>query len=357
MYNRIKEKIPLFWLLQISGWGLYFAFDFFAFIFPAKSSIYYFVSGFGFFIIFFSAYFVAFLLTIAFRYFYRKIDFQSMSLSYIFIKILISSIVAAQIIIIISELVKHNIIFNSQLTLAHLFRDNMEPLFRWSTPLLGWSMLYFSIKFLTAWRVQKEKTETKVIMVENAQVEMLKYQIDPDFLFGSLENIKELVPVDKESAKTTVNDLSEYLRYILLSSKVDNVPLSNEIEAVKHYLDIECKRYNGRLSYDLKSDQSVEESPVMSMLILQIVRILISGLFEIGLEQLNIIITAGKQEDWLRIESIITVPDGNFKKFKIDNFKSKFKEIEERLFNRYSEHQKFTISADDDHLRVNLSLW
>jgi len=96
---------------------------------------------------------------------------------------------------------------------------------------------------------------------------MLRYQLNPHFLFNSLNSIRALIDEDKRNAKNMITELSEFLRYSLISKNYSDVPLIDEIEAVKHYLSIEKKRFEEKLNIKIKIDPLAEDYPVLSFLI------------------------------------------------------------------------------------------
>src|SRR6202008_1927902 len=82
--------------------------------------------------------------------------------------------------------------------------------------LLCWSGLYFGIKFYESKRAQEEAMLKAVALAQEAQLKMLRYQLNPHFLFNPLNAISTLI-LDNENrtANQTVMHLSEFLRYTL----------------------------------------------------------------------------------------------------------------------------------------------
>jgi len=137
----------------------------------------------------------------------------------------------------------------------------------WIVPLLSWSVLYFGIKFLRDWDLQKEKTDKAYALAQSAQLQMLRYQLNPHFLFNSLNSIRALISENKKNAKIMITELSEFLRYSLLSKNYADVPLHNELEAIHHYLAIEKKRYEDKLDVTFHIDPTAEDYPVLCFLL------------------------------------------------------------------------------------------
>jgi two-component sensor histidine kinase len=114
--------------------------------------------------------------------------------------------------------------------------------------LLAWSGMYFGIKFSRQLRQQKEVALKAQAMAHEAQLKMLRYQLNPHFLFNTLNAISTLVLDGKGgTANGMVTSLSQFLRYSLDSDPVQRVSLAQEIDATNLYLGIEQLRFGERL--------------------------------------------------------------------------------------------------------------
>lgn len=136
---------------------------------------------------------------------------------------------------------------------------------------VGWSILYFGIKFWFDWHDQRETAEKAIMAAHQAQLQTLRYKLKPNFLFNALLTIRAILEEDKKNAKKLITDLSEFLRYSLLSMHNSVVPLRDEIEATKQYLNIEKFRYENRLVVEYDIDSRTYDLPVLSFLIHPIV--------------------------------------------------------------------------------------
>jgi signal transduction histidine kinase len=89
-----------------------------------------------------------------------------------------------------------------------------------------------------------------------AQLQALKLQLQPHFLFNTLNTITALVHTDPQAAERMVSGLSELLRFSLGSAGEQEVPLERELEVLRHYLDIQQVRFRDRLSvrFDVGDD-------------------------------------------------------------------------------------------------------
>ncbi len=89
-----------------------------------------------------------------------------------------------------------------------------------------------------------------------AQLAALRAQINPHFLFNSLNSIAQLIHVDPEKAEACVERLADLFRYVLRRAEKDFVPLADELEMAQAYLDIERARFGDRLRVETHIDPS-----------------------------------------------------------------------------------------------------
>jgi two-component sensor histidine kinase len=107
-------------------------------------------------------------------------------------------------------------------------------------------------------RYQSSLTSSSQLQTQlvQAQLQALKMQLHPHFLFNTLHSITALVHEDPEMAERTIARLSELLRQFLATSTIHEVPLSEELRVLELYLEIERARFEDRLhvSYDIPAE-------------------------------------------------------------------------------------------------------
>jgi len=134
--------------------------------------------------------------------------------------------------------------------------------------LLIWSVLYFCIKYYQLFQMEKEKSLRSEALAHEAQLRMLRYQLNPHFLFNTLNAISTLILVKStDQANAMVTRLSKFLRYSLEHDPFDKVDLAHEIGSVKLYLDIEKVRFEERLRVDVNLEEGCETALLPSMLL------------------------------------------------------------------------------------------
>jgi sensor histidine kinase YesM len=127
------------------------------------------------------------------------------------------------------------------------FEDLFFLTMNWIVIFILWSSLYFAVKFL--WNYRTEEIKNLQYQALNNEVELnnLKSQLNPHFMFNSMNSIRALIDEDPNSAKDAVTRLSNLLRSSLLTSKKKFIPLAEELKLVKDYLALEKIRYEERL--------------------------------------------------------------------------------------------------------------
>ncbi len=137
-----------------------------------------------------------------------------------------------------------------------------------ATLLGAWSALYYAINFF----LQVEEQNDRLIRLENqatsAQLAMLRYQLNPHFLFNTLNSISTLVLLKQtEPANAMLSRLSSFLRYTLINQPSARVTVAQEVETLKLYLDIERMRFEERLRTTFSIDNSTQNALLPSLLL------------------------------------------------------------------------------------------
>ncbi|MFH0778703.1 MAG: histidine kinase [Candidatus Eisenbacteria bacterium] len=125
-------------------------------------------------------------------------------------------------------------------------------------PFMLWSVAYFVIKFWGESRAQKQRADKASVLAQQAQFQMLRYQMNPHFLFNALNSIRSMISESPPVAKSMIIDLAEFLRYSLISKDYSSVTLRSELEAILHYLAIEKQRFEDKLDVELDVPPAAE---------------------------------------------------------------------------------------------------
>jgi LytS/YehU family sensor histidine kinase len=137
-----------------------------------------------------------------------------------------------------------------------------------SVLLAAWSALYYAINYFVRAEEQQDQMLRLEAQATSAQLTMLRYQLNPHFLFNTLNSISTLVLLKQtEQANAMLSRLSSFLRFTLINEAAAKVPLTQEIETLKLYLDIEKMRFEERLRTYFVIDPAVENALVPSLLL------------------------------------------------------------------------------------------
>ncbi len=114
--------------------------------------------------------------------------------------------------------------------------------------LAAWAALYYGINYFLLLDEQIKQRERLESQASSAQLAMLRYQLNPHFLFNTLNSISTLVLLKQtERANAMLARLSSFLRYTLANEPTAQVTLAQEVETLKLYLEIEKMRFEDRL--------------------------------------------------------------------------------------------------------------
>lgn len=112
--------------------------------------------------------------------------------------------------------------------------------------------------------VRAARLQTEIVQ---AQLQALKMQLQPHFLFNTLHTISALVQESPAAAEKTITRLSDLLRLTLDIGRMTEIPLEDELRIVELYLEIEQTRYEERLSVRFDIDESVRKAVVPSFIL------------------------------------------------------------------------------------------
>lgn len=159
-------------------------------------------------------------------------------------------------------------------TLSYYFTDYMDGLVyldNWKEfmiDLLDWEALNFYDQYIITvavyyvisyfqerQRKEKEKTEL-VLKNKEMEISLLKSQINPHFLFNTLNSISTLMNSSKEEARRVITQLSDIFRYAMDSHGGKMVKLAHEVDFIESYIRIQQVRFGDRLSFEKEIDPS-----------------------------------------------------------------------------------------------------
>jgi len=252
-----RNKTLLFWTLQVSGWSAYIILNTlqgiswgrdWGYLYP--SMIY---AGFG------------FVITLGLRQVYHLIwNKQPVAIAAV---VVIASFIGA-------------IVFDAAKTYTFLkfypksdwqpesLLDYVETIPLSLYVIIAWSGLYFGIKYYGMLQKQIEAVLKATNAAHQAQLKMLRYQLNPHFLFNTLNAISTLVlEGDRETANHMLTRLSAFLRHSLDRDPAQKVSLKSELDALNLYLSIEKIRFDERLQLKIEIENQAYKALVPSLIL------------------------------------------------------------------------------------------
>ncbi|MGB8193846.1 MAG: histidine kinase [Chitinophagaceae bacterium] len=148
-------------------------------------------------------------------------------------------------------------------TLSYYFADNLLYGMFYG----GTGIVYYFMQ-----RASKAEKEKQALLVEkqHAELSFLRSQINPHFLFNSLNNIYALVYHKNDQSLTAIQQLSGLLRYILYA-KEDTVPVQKELEYIQNYIDLELMRHEKKELVHFDAKLSADQPEIVPLLLLPFV--------------------------------------------------------------------------------------
>ena len=234
----ISENTWLFWVSQFIIWSYHFLFHVFVLYPQAKTNIDY--TGY-----LFIDSFAGFVLTTLLRYYYTWIRKKWSSKYILSVSVFGASLIFANVFFLITTLLDQYMTHKgynvSPVSLYYYSKYLLEYFLIFS----AWSLLYLFFKLWEEWKANQE-LELLLKELENqkleAELNALKSQLNPHFLFNVLNNIYSHSLLKSDLAPSIVLKLSDLMSYILYDCKTDTISLQKEVEFIKNYVELEKVR-------------------------------------------------------------------------------------------------------------------
>lgn len=126
---------------------------------------------------------------------------------------------------------------------------------------------FYAYFFWQQSQLQLKKEKELLRLAYQTEVEALKAQIQPHFLFNTLNSISATVKPEQELTRELIAKLADTFRYALRSTKEDLVPLSDELEFIETYLALEKERFTHRLEVEIIVEETIADILIPPMLL------------------------------------------------------------------------------------------
>ena len=162
-----------------------------------------------------------------------------------------------------------------------------------------WTALYYIMKAYTVVAIERQQAESerlRRVEAENfsrqAQIKMLRYQINPHFLFNTFNSVSALIKTKRsDQAQQMLSQLSDYMRYTLEQDQQVTTSLKAELDLLEIYLDIERVRYTDRLQTEFQIAPVTLSASIPSMILQPLfentMKYVIAGTVDVGLIRLT----------------------------------------------------------------------
>jgi len=214
--------------------------------------------------------------------------------------------------------------------------------------------LFLSLKTLKSWHLEQLKTETLEKENASAEIQLLKAQVHPHFLFNTLNNIYSFSLSRSPQAGALVKKLSEMLGYMIHECEGKLVPLERELKLIEDYMGLEKVRYGKRLNMEIDIHGDFENKLIAPLLMIPF----IENSFKHGTSQML-------RQPWIKLE--ITIVDSQLF-FKLSNSKPSvavtikqnkgigLTNVKKRLQLLYPGKHQLDIHSTEDTFIVNMQL-
>ncbi|MPY89594.1 MAG: signlal transduction histidine kinase, LytS [Luteitalea sp.] len=139
----------------------------------------------------------------------------------------------------------------------------------WNNLFLGWMLVGVAHALIFAERAHQRERQASELQgyLAQARLQALAAQLNPHFLFNSLNSIAELLHHNQDAAERMLVHLGELLRHSLDTAGTQHNPLRDELRFVRHYVDIERMRLGERLQLDWTIDNDTLDAPVPHLIL------------------------------------------------------------------------------------------
>jgi len=170
--------------------------------------------------------------------------------------------------------------------------------------LVGWQFIYFFYHLFDRYNRLRIEQLRLVASVKEAELRALKSQINPHFIFNSLNSLRALIDENPNRAREAVTQLANLLRYSLQSGQLETVALEDELNTVNDYLALEQVRHEERLRVRLDVAPEALDRPIPPMLLQTLVENAVKYGIAPRQEGGEIAIVARCEPDQLRLQVI-----------------------------------------------------
>jgi sensor histidine kinase YesM len=273
-----------------------------------------------------------------------------------FISLLLSHLVSS-LLIIGFWLISGYLILKYSISDVH-YLSFLDSSFPWR---IACGMFYYSLFILVYYVVvyyqdiqSKTKEEANLkTLIKEVELNALKNQINPHFLFNSLNSVSSLTITSPEKAQEMIIKLSEYLRYSLSNKEQQITTLKTELENIKLYLEIEKIRFGDRLNFQFNCEEDILNTRIPAMILQPLFENAIKhGVYE-SVDTIQVVLDGELLDDKLQLV-LKNDFDPEAKKTKGEGIG--LKNTRERLFLIYKKNDILMMNKTESQFTINLKI-
>jgi sensor histidine kinase YesM len=293
----MQNRTQIYWLAQIGGWGLFV----FGNILVAKMQS---QEVHGLYIVSLCIFLLGIFITHLFRGIILYFGWKRMNILSIIFFVIPSSLILS--FIFTSANTALNDLINNRVPLVESFGSRVfwQNTFNFSVLFLLWGIIYFAVNTFENWK--REEIKNLELRAAKTEIELnsFKSQMNPHFMFNSMNSIRALIDEDPTKAKLAITMLSGLLRNNLTHGKRQTIPLKEELDLVDKYLSLEKIRFEERLQIEMDVAAETLLCEVPPFMIQTIVENGIKHGISKRLEGGLVRVRVWKQDDTLNIEVV-----------------------------------------------------
>ncbi|MBL4592545.1 MAG: histidine kinase [Flavobacteriales bacterium] len=182
----------------------------------------------------------------AFRLLIIKLNWMRFNIPRLIPRILLGTLISGIIVYFLKSIIIERLIVQNdyEFNLTEAF----PSIISWTLLYLIWSLLYFLFHFVTNYKKEEIKNLQWQAAKNEIELNKLKSQLNPHFIFNSMNSIRALISEDPALAKEAITQLSNVLRNSLLMGRQKLISLGDEMKLVNDYLGLEKTRFEERLT-------------------------------------------------------------------------------------------------------------
>jgi two-component system LytT family sensor kinase len=206
-------------------------------------------------------------LTIIWHYPAKYISIEQNSLSKVLLSHIISAVISSGLWILFIYIVMVTV-FGSDEKYQNFFYQTL--LWRFLIGLMLYAVVvsfYYLVSYYSESRERALKESELKNLVTQAELKSLKFQINPHFIFNSLNSMSALTEIDPKKAKEMIIKLADFLRYILATNEREKNKLSEELKNIRLYLDIEKIRFEDKFDYSEEINDECNKAEIPNMIL------------------------------------------------------------------------------------------